>query len=41
LREKYRQLENAKKMNDKSSRSEIEVLNNKLRSVERELAEVK
>ena len=28
-------------MNDKSSRSEIEVLNNKLRNVERELAEVK
>jgi hypothetical protein len=39
LTEKYRQLENAKRMNDKSSRHEIDSLQLKLRQTERELAE--
>ena len=35
LQDKYKQLENAKKMNDKSSKHEIDSLTHKLRAAER------
>ena len=41
LNEKFKQLETAKRMNDKSSKQEIETLTLKLKNFEREFSELK